>query len=128
LHYAVSTSAEHFQKNNNKKKGNIMPIELIVLGISLIAAGFGWLITTQIKNASSRVSHLESHQHIFSTQQARDDVKWENQLIVNAKVDINQNETAVLKSQVTTLHGSVDELKKDIKEVNNKLDVLIQRK
>jgi outer membrane murein-binding lipoprotein Lpp len=105
-----------------------MPIELIVLGISLIAAGFGWLVTTQIKNASTRVSHLESHQQVFSTQQARDDVKWENQLIVNAKVDINQNETAVLKSQVSTLHGSVDELKKDIKEVNNKLDVLIQRK
>ncbi len=103
-------------------------MEFILLGVSLVAAVFGYLIKNQIQAAQKRVDSLETFNQQHAKQQARDDVRWENQVIVNNKVDLNQNDTAVLKSQVSSLHNSVDELKKDIKEVNNKLDVLIQRK
>jgi septal ring factor EnvC (AmiA/AmiB activator) len=105
-----------------------MTPEIIGVGITIIMAIVGYLLKNKDDVADSRITKLESHQHHHSTQQARDDVKWENQTITNAKVDVNQNETAVLKSQVSSLHNSVDELKQDIKEVNTKLDVLIQRK
>ncbi|MGE6570766.1 hypothetical protein ACQKE9_19795 [Shewanella vesiculosa] len=67
------------------------------------------------------------HPKKYSTQQAVGD-RWRRQDIINKKVDEGQSEMAVVKNQIGTLHSHIDDIKATQKEMNGKLDELLQRK
>ena len=71
---------------------------------------------------------MEKHNQKHLTQQAVDDHRWKRQDITNKKVNEGQSEMAVVKNQIGTLNSHIDDIKATQKEMNRKLDELLQRK
>ncbi|MDT3334130.1 hypothetical protein Q4Q49_02380 [Shewanella sp. SP1S1-7] len=105
-----------------------MDIQIVLLMAGVIISVVGYLIKAKVANIEDRAKMLEEHNQKHSTQQAVDDDRWKRQDITNCKVDEGQREMAVVKSQITTLHSNIDDIKTSQKEMNGKLDELLQRK
>jgi len=101
---------------------------ILVSVLTAIFAVIYYLAKSKIGSMESKVSDLERHNQKHSTQQAVDDDRWKRQDITNKKVDEGQSEMAVVKNQIGTLHSHIDDIKASQKEMNGKLDELLQRK
>ncbi|MCT8877408.1 hypothetical protein [Shewanella xiamenensis] len=105
-----------------------MDITIILFLTGVVLSIIGYMIKARVDSIEERAKTLEQHNQKHSTQQAVDDDRWKRQDITNCKVDEGQREMAVVKSQITTLHSNIDDIKTSQKEMNGKLDELLQRK
>ncbi len=105
-----------------------MDIAIWIVVLTACLAVVGYLIKSKIDTMESKVNGLEAHRQTHSAQQAVDDDRWKRQDITNNKVDEGQREMAVVKNQIGTLHSHIDDIKASQKEMNGKLDELLQRK
>ncbi|WP_445774229.1 hypothetical protein [Shewanella sp.] len=110
------------------KNGWFMDIAIWIVVLTACLAVVGYLIKSKIDTMESKVNGLEAHRQTHSAQQAVDDDRWKRQDITNNKVDEGQREMAVVKNQIGTLHSHIDDIKASQKEMNGKLDELLQRK
>lgn len=86
------------------------------------------MIKARVDSIEERAKTLEQHNQKHTAQQSVDDERWKRQDITNNKVDEGQRELAVVKSQINTIHSHIDDIKTSQKEMNGKLDELLQRK
>lgn len=93
--------------------------------VTIIIAVIGYLLKSKNDLIDNQIAALEKASLQQLTQQARDEVKWDQQQLVNNKVDISREQTVILKSQVNTIHSSIDDLKSDFKEIRTDLKQFI---
>lgn len=92
------------------------PEYIIGVVVTIVISVIGYLLKRQDDAAEKRIAELETTTRDQITQQARDEVKWDNQSLINVEVKKSIEDTAVLKSQVNQIHHSIDELKTDFKD------------
>lgn len=95
---------------------------------SAVVGVLGYFIRGRIEEIERHADQLTTILQLHESKLAVNDDRWRNQDIINAKVDIVQREVAVMGNQLETVNNTLDEFKVTQKEMNSKLDVLLQRK
>lgn len=90
------------------------PETIIGVVVTIVISVIGYLLKRQDDAAEKRITELETTTRDQIIQQARDEVKWDSQQLLNAKVEETIKQTAVLQSQVSNI---MREMKDDIKDL-----------
>lgn len=93
-----------------------------------VVGTLGYFIRGRIDDIEKQSDQLITITQLHASKMAVNDDRWRHQDTINIKVDEVQRDVAVIQNQVETINQNIDDIKTSQKEINSKLDVLLQRK